>query len=115
MSRLNFIKTGAIMSLVSMGVLSCAGSKSATPKKNDAAYTLVFEEQFNGNAYNTDYWTTYPPQVGTAPWNRFVVDDADVAEVKDGNLHVRARWNSETNLPETGAVQTKDKFSFKYG
>lgn len=86
--------------------------KEAAPKEG---YTLIFEDQFNGNAYNTKFWSSYPPRVGKAPWNRYVKDDADLAEVKNGNLHMRARWNADTDLPETGAIQSKDKFSFKYG
>lgn len=93
---------------------SCAVNKS--PNENGSVkYKLVFEDQFNGTAYNTEFWTSFPREQGRSPWNRYVVDDADLAEVKKGNLHLRARWNEETDLPETGAIQTKDKFSFKYG
>ena len=104
------------MIILSILVLSsCSVTKDVSKTKKSSTYQLVFEEQFNGDAYNPKYWTSFPENVGTAPWNRFVVDDPYLAEVKDGNLHVRARWNEEKERPETGAIQTKDKFSFKYG
>lgn len=95
--------------------MGCSASKISKDNRPQDDYQLIFEDQFNGNAYDTKSWSSYPPRVGTAPWNRYVEDDADLAEVKNGNLHMRARWNADTDLPETGAIQTKDKFSFKYG
>lgn len=107
---------GTITTLLFMStLLSCSTSKSSTEKNKSTDYNLIFEDQFEGNAYNTRYWTSYPEGTGTAPWNRFVVDDPALAGVKDGNLHVRARWNPAEERPETGAIQSKDKFSFKYG
>lgn len=78
-------------------------------------YELVFEDDFNGNAYDTQFWSCYPLENRKSPWNKYVTDDKDLAEVKNGNLFLRARWNSKTDLPETGAILTKNKFSFKYG
>ena len=108
-------KSVLLVGILSGGLISCSVSKNIEEKNKTEKHTLVFEDQFNGNAYDTKYWTSFPEQKGTAPWNRFVIDDADLAEVKNGNLHVKARWNAETDRPETGAIQTKDKFSFKYG
>lgn len=104
-----------LLGFIVFGLSSCSVSKNAKVKEASATYKLVFEDQFNGSAYDTKYWTSFPAQKGTSPWNRFVIDDPAVAEVTNGNLHVRARWNTATDLPETGAIQTKDKFSFKYG
>ena len=79
-------------------------------------WKLVFEDEFNGSAYDTKYWTSYQTQSWSSPWNHYVVpNDASIAEVKNGNLHLRARWNPITDLPETGAIQTINKISFKYG
>lgn len=103
------------MGFLCFGLASCSVSKNPKGKEAREKYKLVFEDQFNGDAYNTKFWSSYPAKTGTAPWNRYVIDDADVAEVKNGNLHLRARWNLESDLPETGAIQTKDNFSFKYG
>lgn len=101
--------------LLCFGVTSCSTSKNSQGKNKKETYTLIFEDQFDGAAYDTKFWSTYPSQKGKAPWNRYVINDADLAEVKNGNLHIKARWNTETDLPETGAIQTKNKFSFKYG
>ncbi|MCK0123795.1 glycoside hydrolase family 16 protein [Gelidibacter sp. F2691] len=100
--------------LLCVALQSCSVSKPIKENSTEA-YHLVFEDQFDGTAYNTKFWTSLPQRENGSPWNRYVVEDAELAEVKDGKLHIRARWNEETNLPETGAIQTKDKFSFKYG
>ncbi|PIE49205.1 MAG: hypothetical protein CSA39_03890 [Flavobacteriales bacterium] len=96
--------------------MACSNDKADDDEPNELNFKLIYEENFNGDAYNTDYWSSYQTQSWSVAWNHYVVpDDASLAEVKAGNLHLRARWNSETNIPETGAIQTKDKFSFKYG
>ncbi|WP_413997885.1 glycoside hydrolase family 16 protein [Flavobacterium sp. W1B] len=80
------------------------------------AWKLVYVDEFDGTAYDQKYWTSYQTQSWTSPWNHYVVpNDASLAEVKNGNLHLRARWNTITDLPETGAIQTLNKLSFKYG
>lgn len=94
---------------------SCSATKNLDKKNINPKYKLVFEDQFNGKLYNKKYWSSYQTKNGKSPWNRYVVDDAKLAEVKDGNLNLRASWNAKTDYPETGAIQTKDKFSFKYG
>ena len=97
------------------GLLSCSVSKNIDIEAASLKFKLIFEDEFNGDAYNVKYWGTCKTEHGNAPWIRYVIDDAGVADVKNGHLHMKARWNNETNLPETGAIQTKDKFSFKYG
>ena len=108
-------KSLVLIGIFCCGFIACSVSKKKVEGSNVLKYTLVFEDQFDGDAYNSEFWTSYPTQTGTSPWNRFVMDDADLAEVKNGNLHIKARWNAATQSPETGAIQTKDKFSFKYG
>lgn len=115
MVKKSYFKMLCALMICGFALSSCSVTKDVSKTKKSSTYQLVFEEQFNGDAYNPKYWTSFPENVGTAPWNRFVVDDPYLAEVKDGNLHVRARWNEEKERPETGAIQTKDKFSFKYG
>ena len=79
-------------------------------------YTLVFEDEFDGDTYNPDYWSSYQTQSWSSAWNHYVIpNDTDLAEVKNGHLSIKARWNEDTDLPETGAIQTIDKFSLKYG
>ncbi|TXD46350.1 glycoside hydrolase family 16 protein [Polaribacter sp. IC073] len=94
---------------------SCSVNRNINDGENGTNHKLVFEDQFNGDAYNTKYWTSLPTQTIGAAWNRYVVKDPTLAEVKNGNLHMRARWNAKTDLPETGAIRSQDKFSFKYG
>ncbi|WP_294958388.1 glycoside hydrolase family 16 protein [uncultured Flavobacterium sp.] len=98
-----------VILLFSLSV-SCSVKKDKTIR-----YKLILEDHFDGKDYNTGLWSPYPVQNAKSPWNRFVMDDKTLTEVKDGNVLVRARWNTKTDLPETGAIQTKDKFSFKYG
>lgn len=93
---------------------SCSVRKKATNDTKDN-FKLVLEENFKGKDFDSNVWSDYPAGIGKSPWNRFVTTDKSLTEVKEGNLFLRARWNNETNLPETGAIQTKDKFSFKYG
>ncbi|PTN06294.1 glycoside hydrolase family 16 protein [Mangrovibacterium marinum] len=79
-------------------------------------WSLVFEDNFDGTAYDTQNWSSYQTQSWSSAWNRYVVpNDASLAEVSDGALHMRARWNDETDLPETGAIQSVGKYSFTYG
>ncbi|NGY37869.1 glycoside hydrolase family 16 protein [Flavobacterium sp. XN-5] len=80
------------------------------------SWKLVYADEFDGTEYDQKYWTSYQTQSWKSAWNYYVVpNDASLAEVKDGNLYLRARWNSNTDLPETGAIQTLNKLSFKYG
>lgn len=97
------------------GFTSCVIHKNSKEKKHTINYELVFGDDFKGNAYDTQFWSSYPSENAKSPWNKYVTDDKDLAEVKKGNLFLRARWNSKTDLPETGAIFTKNKFSFKYG
>ncbi|MCR8668725.1 glycoside hydrolase family 16 protein [Aestuariibaculum sp. M13] len=104
-------KVLAIAILFITGV-SCSVVRNKHQEEN---YQLVFEDHFNGSTYNPAFWSSFESQKHSAPWNHYVVNDEQLAEVKNGYLHMRARWNSKTNLPETGAILTKNKFSFKYG
>lgn len=86
------------------------------PQPPTGEWKLVFSDEFEGTAYNTKNWNSYQTQSWSAAWNKYVIpNDASLSEVKDGNLYLRARWNKEKNLPETGAIQSLNKFSFKYG
>lgn len=94
---------------------SCSVKKTTEEKKRNITYKLILEENFKGTQYDKKLWSSYPSGNNKSPWNRFVMEDKRLAEVKDGSLFIRARWNAQTDLPETGAIYTKDKFSFKYG
>ena len=113
--KIKNIQSIFLIGFVSCVLLSCSSNKKTADQQLASKYRLIFEDEFKGNAYDKNHWTSYDVKNGKSPWSRFVMDDANLAEVKNGNLHMKARWNKETDLPETGAIQTKDKFSFKYG
>lgn len=105
-----------ILLIVTVWLAACGKEDTLVVEPPKEEWQLVFNEEFEGDAYNTNYWTSYQTQSWSSAWNKYVVpDDPTLAEVKDGVLHIRARWNEETDLPETGAIQSKGKFSFKYG
>lgn len=104
-----------VLSLFFCAFTSCLTSNEVKGKKQAINYKLVLEDNFNGNSYDKKNWSCYPLQNRKSPWNKYVIDDKALAEVKNGKLFMRARWNPKTDLPETGAILTKDKFSFKYG
>ncbi|MEC5166319.1 beta-glucanase (GH16 family) [Flavobacterium sp. PL11] len=104
-----------LIALLALALYSCSTIKTQNKESSSSKYKLIFNDNFNGNAYNSKFWSSYQTKNGKSPWNRYVIDDGNLAEVKNGHLHIKARWNTKTNLPETGAIQTKDKFSFMYG
>ena len=116
MNYRKIISIGCVLALLG----SCGAKQSTTVPKiikpTAKVWKLVYKDEFNGTAYDTKNWSSYRPQSGSSPWNHYVVpNDPSLAEVKNGNLHLRARWNPTTDLPETGAIQTMNKLSFKYG
>ena len=113
--KTNLIRFSFLIAFLAFELTSCSVNKSSKQDNSNPNYKLIFNDDFNGNAYNSKFWSSYQTKNGRSPWNRYVIDASDLAEVKAGHLHIKARWNTETDLPETGAIQTKDKFSFKYG
>ncbi|WP_299576757.1 glycoside hydrolase family 16 protein [uncultured Sunxiuqinia sp.] len=109
----------ALLLFVSLGCSKDSESAVVPEEENKDAeleWELVFEDNFEGTAYNAQNWASYQTQPWASAWNKYVVpNDASLAEVKDGALHMRARWNEETDLPETGAIQSKGKYSMKNG
>lgn len=88
--------------------------------KEDAAYKLVFNDEFegtDGERADESKWGVSKRQSST--WNRFISDSIDVAHIEDGKLVLKAIPNldkSKDNVDMlTGALETKDKFSFTYG
>ena len=116
---INLFKITLVSATICIGLASCSSSNiedEIIKEEPQLKFKLIYEDEFNGDAYDTNYWSSYQTQSWSSAWNHYVVpNDAYLAEVKDGNLHLRARWNLDSNTPETGAIQTKDKFSFKYG
>ncbi len=84
------------------------------------AYQLVFADEFNqpdGSSPDVDKWRVSTRRKST--WNRWIGDSPDVAFIQGGHLVCRAIPNPDTttdNIPMlTGAIETRDLFSFTYG
>ena len=83
-------------------------------------YELVFADEFDqpdGSPPDPAFWTA--SRRGGSVWNRWISTSPDVAFIHNGHLVCRAIPNPDTqsdNVPMlTGAVETRDKFSFTYG
>lgn len=83
-------------------------------------YVLVFSDEFNQPDYSqpdSTKWSRH--QRGTSVWSRWISDSKRVVFIKNGALVCRAIPNkyesSDTATMLTGAINTKDKFSFQYG
>ena len=98
------------------------GSNNGEKGKKDK-WDLVWEEQFIGNKLDTNNWSvikTWPVQYEDASdWNRHMITDEIVYEVKKGNLYIKGINNpGHLNDPRpylTGRVKSQGKFYFLYG
>ncbi|SMO41542.1 Glycosyl hydrolases family 16 [Saccharicrinis carchari] len=109
------VKSMVLLLFVSVIFFACQ-KENGPDEEVPMNWQLVFSDEFEGGAYKNENWESYQTQPWSSAWNKYVVpNDASLAEVKDGALHLRARWNSQTDLPETGAIQSLGKYSFKYG
>lgn len=97
---------------------------SFVPKNGDDddedPYVLVFNDEFNqpdGSRPDPARWKC-STRYGSA-WNRYISNSPDVAYIEDNALVLRAIPNPDTgadNVPMiTGAMETRDLFSFTYG
>lgn len=92
-------------------------------KEKKSKWNLVWEEQFNGDELDTTNWSlinTLPGRYENASdWNRHMIADEIVYEVKNGNLYLKGINNpGHLNDPRpylTGGVKSQGKFSFLYG
>lgn len=86
------------------------------PAGDDAAWELVWEDDFNGNKPDDIIWSLC--QRGTSDWNNTMSDDPRLLEVKDGILHLRGivndRKDDEAPYLTTG-LTSKGKYNFTYG
>lgn len=84
---------------------------------NGKNWELIWKDEFDQTgAPDPKYWS-FPGRKG-AFWARYATDSPDVAYVKDGLLTLVARITpagSDTVPYQTGAITTRDRFSFKYG
>ena len=92
-------------------------AKAQNPK---GEWQLVFSDEFNqpdGSQPDSTKWSRH--QRGKSRWSRWISDVDDVVYIKKGRLICRAVPNkiapSDTAKMLTGAINTKGKFTFKYG
>ena len=93
-------------------------SGTATPAPPAGYSRLLWHDEFDGDALDTNSWSRIPGP-GSSPWNRYMSFRDDLVEVKDGNLMLVGVVNSDLKSDDrpflTGGVWTKQKFAFTYG
>lgn len=92
----------------------------AKAQGQEKEWKLVFFDEFNqpnGSQPDPTKWNRH--ERGSSRWSRWISDVDDVVYIKKGRLICRAIPNkiapSDTAKMLTGAINTKGKFSFKYG
>lgn len=105
---------------MSFGLMLSADTLNLSVKKHKQRYRLIFHDEFNlpdGSQPDSTVWSRCPRR--NSLWNRWVSSSKDVVFIQDGKLVCRAIPNvteeEDTAKMHTGAIWTKDKFSFQYG
>ena len=80
---------------------------------SDAGWSLVFEDDFEGESTtpNTQYWSLAPK--GEDTWNRHMSGSYDQAFQKNGYLYLYGELKDGEYL--TGGIESRKKFDFTYG
>lgn len=101
-------------------LLSADTLQMQAKKKPKQKYRLVFHDEFNlpdGSQPDSTVWSRCRRY--NSIWNRWISDSKDVVFIKDGKLVCRAIPNimekGDTAKMLTGAIWTRNKYSFKYG
>lgn len=109
------MKKLAVLILLAAPVIGILGSNSAnnaSPKGNE--WQLVWEENFEGNTYDTTIWSKIPR--GHVDWNNYMSSCDSLFDVSDGKLYLYGIANTcctdDTAKFITGGLYTKDKKSF---
>lgn len=80
-------------------------------------WKLIWQEEFSKDgAPDTSKWTFTGR--GTSPWDCYCTDDPTTAIVKHGKLYLSgivSKNPSDTAPYQTGCIETRRKFFFKYG
>ena len=99
---------------------STPGSSVTPDTSNDpyAGYTMVWNDEFDGDCLNTDDWNyeTHEPGWVNNEWQAYVQSDENIF-VKDGNLYIRAikTGEGEDATYTSGRINTQNKHDFTYG
>lgn len=101
-----------------MGVISCSGGKQKEdPDKIRRGWTLVWEEDFDGDVLDETVWSKIPR--GKSDRNRYMSDHDALYVLQDGKLVLRGVQNTfqpgDTASYLTGGISTKDKKTFGFG
>lgn len=80
-------------------------------------WKLIWEDDFEQDGKpDADKWEFSGR--GTPDWARYCADNLETTFIRDGKLYLRGIVNTSENdsVPyQTGCIQTKGKFAFKYG
>jgi beta-glucanase (GH16 family) len=92
-------------------------SVSALAQNKKKQWKLIWQDEFSTNGIpDTTKWGFAGR--GKSDWNCYCADNTSTAIVKDGSLFLNGILNndsSDTARYQTGCIQTKNKFSFKFG
>jgi beta-glucanase (GH16 family) len=97
--------------------LATAVPTTPTPDLTRDGWTLVWHDEFDGSAINTDHWTH---EVGGHGWgngeNQYYTDSPDNAFIEDGRLVIQALERNYLGKPFTSArLTTQGKVTQQYG
>ena len=108
------------IAFVCVSLTGCASSKATeevvVPELD--GYTLLWNDEFNGNKLNMDIWNYEPHQPG---WTNHELQEYTTSEdnvyVKDGKLVIKANKIEKNGRPyyTSGKVTTQNKQDFMYG
>ncbi len=93
---------------------SQAGSNEVRTPSTEAAYQLVWSDEFDGNSLNTQKWNYENGNLGVNNERQYY--QTDNVSVSNGNLVITARRQSVGGQPYTsGRINTGGKFTQRYG
>lgn len=75
---------------------------------------MVWSDEFNQDGIPDNSKWTFTSQ-GTSDWNRYCVADTATVVVRSGRLLLKGKHDPVLGKYKTGGIQSKGKFSFKYG
>lgn len=104
----------ALAAAMLLGLSSAAPVQARRRTAEEEAWRLVFEDNFDGAALDTNKWTVvnYPCQINNEP--QFYSDDN--LRLRDGNLEILTEKRSEGGRDYcSGAVTTQGRCSILYG
>jgi beta-glucanase (GH16 family) len=97
--------------------LVCWGQCSTCIPQNTTDWTLIWADEFDGTALNTDNWT---PEIGSGGWgnneSQYYTGNSTNVSVYGGKLYITALEEQIADADYSSArLITRDKFEFQYG